>query len=132
MNKKILLIDDDRDMSDELTDILLDEGFLVIPAFDGINGEKLINDENFDIILLDLKLPGMNGIALLIKIKEKNRDSKVIVLTGKPLVSESSKENKTSSDKQTQILNLADWIINKPFDVESILSKIKDVSATDN
>lgn len=125
MMKKVLIIEDDRDMCEEMMEILLDEKYSVELAFNGIRGEKLINDANFDIILLDLKLPGINGIDLLKKIKTKNSGTKVIVLTGRPLLSKFFQEDGFFSDREAKVLDLADDIINKPFDVKVVLDKIK-------
>ena len=55
MIKKILIIEDDKDMCNELNEALTDLGYLIHLAFDGLTGKKLLEKNEFDIIVLDLK-----------------------------------------------------------------------------
>ncbi len=126
MKKNILIIDDDEEICNEMKEILQDEGYLVETANDGINGLDLIKKNNYDIILQDLKLPGINGIDILKYTKKNKPDIKVIVLTGRPLIKDQLiKKNYDNDDKV--LIELSDGLFNKPFNIITILNKIKEL-----
>ena len=79
---KILVVDDEKRIRDVCQEMLTNEGFLVAVARDGNSGLEIIQNEHFDIILLDLMMPGISGMDLLKHIKEKLPDTIVIVITG--------------------------------------------------
>ena len=78
----ILIIDDNLDMADGLGMILEDEGYPVTLAYKGRDGIGAFNAGHFDVVLVDFKLPDMNGIAVLRALHEKDPQVKVIVMTG--------------------------------------------------
>lgn len=79
---KILVVDDEKRIRDACRTMLGNEGFEVDVAENGYAGLKKIEEEHFDIILLDLMMPGMRGIDLLTHVKSKHPDTLVIVITG--------------------------------------------------
>jgi two-component system phosphate regulon sensor histidine kinase PhoR len=79
---KILVVDDEKRIRDACFTMLANEGFEVALAENGFAGLKKIEEEHFDIILLDLMMPGMRGIDLLTHVKGKHPDTLVIVITG--------------------------------------------------
>ncbi|MBN2034321.1 MAG: response regulator [Deltaproteobacteria bacterium] len=79
---KILVVDDEKRIRDACRAMLSNEGFEVALAENGFAGLKRIEEEHFDIILLDLMMPGMSGIDLLTHVKAKHPDTLVIVITG--------------------------------------------------
>ncbi|MBN1102003.1 MAG: response regulator, partial [Deltaproteobacteria bacterium] len=79
---KILVVDDEKRIRDACHTMLTNEGFEVALAENGFAGLKKIEEEHFDIILLDLMMPGMRGIDLLTHVKGKHPDTLVIVITG--------------------------------------------------
>lgn len=79
---RILIVEDDRDMQFLLSSILKDEGYETITAGDGNEALKYIKKDFIDLVLLDIKLPGMGGIEVLEQIKKIDNDLIVIVLTG--------------------------------------------------
>lgn len=79
---KILIIDDERSIRNSLREILEYEGYEVKDAADGIEGFKIASEEKFDIILSDIKMPKMDGLELLEKIKESDIDSQIIMISG--------------------------------------------------
>ena len=127
MKKKILMLDDDEELCEEIAEILIDEGYRVTTAFDGLRGKRLVEKYNYDILILDIKMPGLSGLDVLESIKGQNKELKVIILTGRPL-SKELQERRICKDKEEKILRLADGIINKPFDIEVLLNKIKELS----
>lgn len=127
MKKRILVLDDDEELCEEITEILIDEGYRVTTAFDGLKGKRLVEKYDYDILILDVKMPGLSGLDILESIKGQNKEVKVIILTGRPL-SKELQERRICKDKEEKILRLADGIINKPFDIEVLLNKIKELS----
>ena len=85
-NLNILVIDDDESMRDSCRQMLSREGYNVKVAEDGYKGLKLIKKGSFDIVILDLKMPGISGIEILEKIKSSSPETIVIVITGYPTV----------------------------------------------
>jgi len=78
----VLVIDDEAVMRDSCRQILSPYDCNVKTAENGISGLKAIQEEPFDIVILDLKMPGMDGMKVLKKIKEDNPQTIVIVITG--------------------------------------------------
>ena len=79
---KVLIIDDDNDLRSILSDVLSDEGFSISEASDGSAGLKALSSELPDAVLLDLNMPGMNGIDTLSAIRKINPGIPVVILTG--------------------------------------------------
>jgi two-component system nitrogen regulation response regulator NtrX len=82
MAAKILIIDDEASIRDSLSGILSDEGFQPRGAADGEQGLALLEEERFDLVLLDIWMPGMDGMDVLKKIKESSADLPVIMISG--------------------------------------------------
>jgi DNA-binding NtrC family response regulator len=80
--KTILIIDDQKLIRDSLRLALKGEGYKVFVAKTGKEGLDVLEKENTDLILLDLKLPDSNGIDILKRIKTTDPDSIVIMMTG--------------------------------------------------
>ena len=110
------MIDDDEELCEETSEILIDQGYSVTTAFDGLRGKRLIEKYNYDILILDMKMPGLSGLDILQNVKEQNKELRVIILTGKPLT------------REEKILKRADAIISKPFQVEVLLGRIRELS----
>lgn len=79
---RILVIDDEKRIRDACQMVLIDEGFEVAITSDGDDGLQKINAEHFDIILLDLMLPGLSGLDVLTRVHSVHPDTVVIVITG--------------------------------------------------
>jgi two-component system, NtrC family, response regulator len=77
----ILVVDDEPNYLVVLSELLKDEGFEVFTAVDGTAGLKIIEAVDLDIVVTDMQMPGMNGLQLLNKVKEKNPDLPVVVIT---------------------------------------------------
>jgi len=80
--KTILLVDDEEDIRDVLRIVLSDIGYKVLLAENGIDALYIYRKEIPPIVLTDIKMPGMDGVELLKKIKRKNPDTEVIMITG--------------------------------------------------
>lgn len=111
---KILLVEDDIEISTMLKNFLMTEKFDVTTAFDGQDAcEKFFSDD-YSLVLLDLMIPKMNGMAVMSKIRENNTVPIIII---------SAKD--TDSDKTLGLGLGADDYITKPFSVTEVLARIK-------
>lgn len=80
-NTKVLIIDDESDVCEVLSYILTQAGYTTCIAHDGITGIDIFNGESPDIVILDLCMPGNNGINVLKQIKDAGRETPVIIIT---------------------------------------------------
>jgi len=83
---KVLIIDDDRDLCENLGKILGMDGYRTIFAHDGAQALDMMPAEQPDVVILDIKMPGMDGMEFLKKIKEYSGKVAVIILTAFPSV----------------------------------------------
>ncbi|MEG1004544.1 response regulator transcription factor [Clostridium sp.] len=111
--ERILIVEDDQDINNLIYNILKKEGFEVIQAFSGSEGRMCIEFYNFDIILIDLMLPGMSGEEII----EKVRTTKYM-----PIIVISAKT--AQIDKVNALKIGADDFITKPFDVGELLARV--------
>lgn len=114
MQNKILLIEDDVSISEMVKDYLTKEGFVVTPAFDGEEGISFFLKGSFDLILLDLMLPKLDGMEFMKIIREKN----VI-----PILIMSAKDS--DIDKALGLGFGADDYISKPFSMIELSARVK-------
>jgi len=80
--EKILVIDDEASIRSSLRGILEDEGFQVQSAESGEEGLRLVDKQNFDLLLLDIWLPEMGGLDVLAKVKSMEGSPQVVIITG--------------------------------------------------
>ncbi|MEI6153878.1 MAG: response regulator [Deltaproteobacteria bacterium] len=120
MNKtKILVIDDEVDQCFLFQEILGSEGYTVFTAYNGFDGIKINEESNPDIILLDIKMPGINGIETLRRIRKKDPDVIVIIITG---------YGDAGTIRDAAELNVYEYM-SRPFSNETILKVLKEVVA---
>ncbi len=114
-NEKILVIDDESGIRSSLKGILEDEGFTVKTTDTGEKGLELLKTENFDLILLDIWLPEMNGIDILEKIKGQRENVQVVMITGHGTVESAVKATKLGAFN----------FLEKPLSLEKVLLTTK-------
>lgn len=115
MVNKILVVEDDQSIQEFLKEYLLDNGYAVDTASDGVQALNALKKSQPDLVLLDLGLPNVTGEAVCLEIRKKYPDLPVIILTAKDDVSDIVRG-----------LNLgADDYITKPFVSEELLARIK-------
>ena len=115
--KKILIVDDEDHIRELLKFNLEKNGYVVYMANDGLNGLKLAREKQVDLILLDLMLPGMDGVEVC---KEIRRDN---IISNVPIIMLTAK-----SEEIDKILGLelgADDYITKPFSIRELSARIK-------
>ncbi len=88
---RVLVVDDEEVVRLGYRRVLSGDGFTVMAAEDGAEALSLMAGRRFDVVLLDLRMPGMDGLALLRAIKERWPECEVVVVTGYPSI-ESAKE----------------------------------------
>ena len=79
---KILAIDDEKNILHLIQNEFSEEGFEVTTAMSGEEGLEIAENQKFDLIFLDLKLPKISGIETLRKLKQKSSSTEVIMITG--------------------------------------------------
>ncbi len=110
---RILIIEDNEEINDILKEAVAGAGYEAVQSFSGSEGMLRFSSEDFDMVLLDLMLPGIKGEEVLQKIKEKS-DVPVLVLSAKTDI-----EGKVNLLRQ----GASDYIT-KPFDVREVLARI--------
>jgi len=112
---RLLLIEDNPQLAHWLSKMLADEGFLVEHAPDGETAEAILHDARYDVVLLDLNLPGMSGKALLRRMREHANETPVLVLTA-------------TGDVGEKVICLsagADDYVVKPFAMKELEARIR-------
>jgi DNA-binding NtrC family response regulator len=79
---RILLVDDEVAFANNILKLLSKRGYDVIAVNDGASAIRAIGEKEFDVVILDMKMPGMDGIATLKEIKKKKSLAEVVILTG--------------------------------------------------
>ena len=115
---KVLLVDDEREFVETLAMRLETRGFKVAVAESGVTAVEKVRETPFDAILLDLAMPGMDGIDTLKRLRELNPDSQVVLLTGHATVK-----------KATDAMRLGALdLLEKPVDIEVLVEKIEEAA----
>ena len=109
---RVLIVDDEKRIRDVCYTMLVNEGFEVERAENGEAGLKKIEEMHFDIILLDLMMPGISGLEVLPQIRELHPDTVVIILTG----------HGTEADRHDCLSLGAHTFMNKPLNIEQLLA----------
>ena len=115
MGKTVLIVEDEQNIVDILSFNLSREGYDTLEAYDGPTGLQLALEQNPDLILLDLMLPGMNGFDVCAKIRQSGNAIPIIMLTAR-------------EEEEDKVLGLelgADDYITKPFSMRELLARVK-------
>ena len=112
----VLLIDDEQQFLKVLEERLETRGLKVNTATSGEDALALIDDRNFDAIVLDLAMPGIDGIETLRLLKEKNPDLEIIMLTGHATVQKGIEAMKLGAED----------FLEKPVDLSILLERISE------
>ena len=115
MSKKILIIEDNRDLAHLLESHLRDLAFQVDLSFDGNAGLTKADSNNYDLVILDLMLPGLDGIEICQRLRRKSSYVPILMLTAK-------------SSEMDRVVGLevgADDYVTKPFSIRELLARVK-------
>lgn len=113
--KRILIVDDDTEIRDLLEFDISSSGYFVDTAADGMEGLNKALNNKYDLILLDVMMPKMNGFDVCKNIRQARIDVSILMLTAKG----------TIADKTDGFNNGADDYLVKPFDVQEVLLRIR-------
>ena len=114
MKERILVVEDDQGLSDLLCRGLAEEGFVPLSKGDGIEAAETWQTGGFDLVLLDLMLPGMDGMSLCRQARARGDTTPVIMLTAKGAI----------GDKVAGLHAGADDYLAKPFDFDELLARV--------
>lgn len=112
---KVLIVEDEREMARGLKDLLEFEQLQVILARDGQTGHRLFHEHQPDLVLLDLMLPDMDGMDVCRKIREKNSQTPILMLTAR------GQEHDIIRGFEAG----ADDYVTKPFSVAQLLARVR-------
>jgi len=115
-NARIIIIDDDKSIRQVLKTILEEEGYAVDTADTGKEAVLKTNEKAYNLALIDMRLPDIEGIDLILKIKDTTPRMRKIIVTGYP----------TIQNAMEAVNRQADAFILKPFDVERVLQTIRE------
>lgn len=115
MKDKVLIVEDEKNIARVLQLELEFEGYAVDIAYTGIDGLIKYREQKWDIVLLDLMLPGLNGLDVLRRIRATEDETPVILLTAK----------NNTEDKVTGLDLGANDYITKPFEIEELLARVR-------
>lgn len=115
MSARILLVEDEPGLTLTLTDLLTVEGYEVTSAANGPAGLERALNESFDLMILDVMLPGKNGFEVCRELRQKGRDVAVLMLTAKSQL----------TDRVVGLKLGADDYLTKPFDPPELLARIE-------
>ncbi|MFH1771363.1 MAG: HD domain-containing phosphohydrolase [Candidatus Omnitrophota bacterium] len=118
-NIKIAIIDDEEEICRTLSRLLQAEGYNVVSCTSGTKGLELIKKERVDLALVDFKMPDIDGITVIRKIKEFDQSIMAIIVTGRPSL---------DSVKEAIRIGASDYII-KPFDIKEVFFAIDNAIA---
>ena len=110
----VLLVEDEENMHEALKLNLEMEGYSVTSAYDGMQALKASQAEYFDLIIMDVMLPEMDGISVTESIRLQNAEVPILMLSAK----------NNTSDKVLGLRKGADDYITKPFDLEELLLRV--------
>jgi DNA-binding response OmpR family regulator len=123
MTKKVFLIDDEPDVTFTLEKVLEGNGFKVESFTDPIAALNNYKVNFYDLIILDIKMPKMDGFELYIKIREKDPKVKICFLTTIPIFNEKFRKRRLEMGKTVN----EDYFIQKPITTEDLIKKLTSI-----
>ena len=117
----ILVVDDEDALRNVLSSELQSEGYSVVSAADGDEAITILQQKSFDLVLLDIKMPRVDGFEVLRFIKERFAKTKVIMLTGFADLKNAIESKKLGAED----------FVSKPYDLVDLLTTIERVLSTE-
>lgn len=115
---RILLCEDEKDLSEALSVILRHHNYSVDQVYDGLEALEYLEASNYDVVILDVMMPKLDGVEVLRKLRAKGNDIPVLMLTAKSQV----------EDKILGLDSGADDYLTKPFDSSELLARLRAVT----
>lgn len=114
---RILVVEDEIELCNTIAEGLEIDGYAVDTCYDGNEAYEIMYVENYDLVILDLNLPGMDGIEILEKIRKSNNEIKILILSARGSISDRVKGLDIGAN---------DYLI-KPFDFEELEARIRNL-----
>ena len=124
MKEKILVVDDEPDLQELVKDTLEMAGYIVLTANDGEEGLRSISEDSPDLVILDIKMPKIDGMEVLERVKKDPVLSKLPVI----MLTSLKGENIIREAKE---IGAADYIV-KPFNQIDLLNRVRNIIAGNN
>ncbi len=115
---RLLIVEDEKELCDTVAKTLYHAGYEVDTCYDGIEALDYILAENYDLIVLDLNLPGMDGMELLKELRKKNEETKVLILSARSQI----------ADKVEGLDAGANDYMEKPFHLQELEARIRSLT----
>jgi DNA-binding response OmpR family regulator len=112
---RILLVEDNRQLSDSLRRVLVDDGYAVDTAFDGVEGEELAGFTPYDVIILDVMLPKRDGIEVCRALRTQKVKTPILMLTARDSL----------DDRVLGLDSGADDYLVKPFEIRELRARLR-------
>jgi len=120
MSEKVLLVDDEEEFVETLAERMRSRGMEVSTSNSGSDALQLVEDEDYDVVVLDLMMPGIDGLDALKRIKRRRPDIQVVLLTGHATVEKGVEAIKEGALE----------FLEKPVDLASLTEAIHKAKAT--
>lgn len=115
-DKKILIVDDQFGIRILLTEILQKDGYTLFQASNGIQALSIVEEHEPDLVLLDMKIPGMDGLEILRRIKEIRPSTEVMMMTAYGELNMINEAIRLGAEKH----------FSKPFDIDELRKEIRE------
>ena len=115
---RLLIVEDEKQICDMVAKSLYDAGYEVDTCYDGEEALECILSEEYDLIVLDLNLPGMDGMEILKELRQKNEETKVIILSARGQI----------ADKVEGLDAGANDYMEKPFHLQELEARIRSLT----
>ena len=115
---RLLIVEDEKQLCDTVAKSLYDAGYEVDTCYDGETALECILAENYDLIVLDLNLPGMDGMEILRELRQSNEETKVLILSARGQI----------ADKVEGLDAGANDYMEKPFHLQELEARIRSLT----
>ena len=115
---RLLIVEDEKQICDMIAKSLYDVGYEVDTCYDGEEALECILSEEYDLIVLDLNLPGVDGMEILKELRQKNEETKVIILSARGQI----------ADKVEGLDAGANDYMEKPFHLQELEARIRSLT----
>ena len=118
---RILLVDDEEDFASTLAERLVLRGFQAEVANTGLDALRRVGEQDFSVLILDVKMPGIDGLEVMVEVKRKRPDLPIILLTGHGAVANTKAGTKEGA---------FDYLM-KPIDIDELIEAIRNAAGSE-
>ena len=115
---RVLIVEDEKELCDTISKSLYESGYEVDTCYDGYEALDYILTEDYDLIVLDLNLPGMDGMDILRELRKENEETKVLILSARSQI----------IDKVEGLDAGANDYMEKPFHIQELEARIRSLT----